>query len=160
MICLAKEMDYTLLEITKHLPMRSIDKNDGPYLERYYVGQDRRGEQTWLHRFLSADEDQFLHSHPWFADSTIICGGYTEESARIDRLKRKVTERFSVGNKNIINPCTLHRIIRVDKYTWTVLQVQPGRRRWYFIDGEGRVNDMSGGEGEDWWLNHKPRGVV
>jgi len=50
-----------------------------PYLQRYFAGTFRDGSDLWLHRFLSADGDRHLHSHPFEFSSVMLCGGYTEE---------------------------------------------------------------------------------
>jgi len=152
-----KSINDHQMEITKNLPMREIKIGDKPYLQRYYVGQNLRREQTWLHRFLSADGDRHFHSHPWYADSMIICGGYTEESAPISNFKRSHIHRFNPSDRNIINPDTLHRITQIDKYTWTVMQVHPNWGTWYFIDEDGTKKEMGKTHGEDWWMDYRHR---
>lgn len=159
MMILASTMDSNLLEITRHLPMREIKRGVDPYIERYYVGQNEAGAQTWLHRFLGFDGDEFFHSHPWYANSTIICGGYTEESATLIDLKNKKSQRFGVGDKNIINPETLHKISSVDKYTWSVMQIRPGWVEWFFINSIGGLVHMGKTTTENWWKDYGPREV-
>jgi len=95
-------MNELLLRLTANMPMKQInideirvwshvpfatgkeELRDGvidskPYLQRYYAGTFRDGSDLWLHRFLSADGDRHLHSHPFEFSSVMLCGGYTEE---------------------------------------------------------------------------------
>jgi len=59
-----------------------------PYLQRYFAGTFRDGSDLWLHRFLSADGDRHLHSHPFEFESIILHGGYTEEFIELDGSKK------------------------------------------------------------------------
>lgn len=148
-------MHEQLMIITRTLPMKTIQVNGEDYLERYFLG-DSHGTQEWLHRFLRADSERHLHSHPWDADSTILCGWYTEEvlcGNNID--KRQIT--WNSGEQNIITPNKIHRIIDVEPNTWTHMKVYPGRESsWFFINDDGEKNEMKTSP-TDWWKDCAPR---
>lgn len=141
--------------ITRTMPMKTIQVNGEDYLERYFVGK-LNGTQEWLHRFLRADSERHLHSHPWDADSTILCGWYEEEilcGNNID--KRTIT--WHEGDQNIITPDKIHRVLEVEPNTWTHMRVYPGRKpHWYFIDDNGVKTQMDTSP-EDWYLSCNPR---
>jgi len=144
-----------LMLITRTMPMKTIQVNGEDYLERYFVGE-LNGTQEWLHRFLRADSERHLHSHPWDADSTILCGWYTEEVLRVDGInKREIT--WHVGDENIISTNKIHRIIDVEPNTWTHMKVYPWREpHWYFIDDNGVKSERPASE-LSWHTKYKPR---
>jgi len=141
-----------LMIITAHMPMRVIPIDGKPYLERYFISQEPDGTQHWLHHYLTADSEHHLHSHPWYAESTILCGWYVQEEL-VEGAKK--IKRFGVGMQNFIAPETIHRIVDVDQDTWTYLKVLPERlSEWFFIEedtNEKRVMIKSGGL--DWFNN-------
>jgi hypothetical protein len=148
-------MDHNqLMLITRTMPMKKIQVNGEDYLERYFVGE-LNGTQEWLHRFLRADSERHLHSHPWDADSTILCGMYVEQIQRPNGDKYEAYR--NAGETNIITVGRLHRIIEVEANTWTHMRVYPGREpQWYFIDDNG-VKTQVDTSPEDWYLSCKPR---
>lgn len=145
-----------LMLITATMPMKTIEVGGLPYLERYYIGTHPNGTQEWLHRFLRADSERHLHSHPWDADSTILCGSYFEESQRSHGNQFKVWYRE--GMQNMISCDKMHRIVDVEPNTWTHMRVYAGREPvWYFIDDNGVKTEMKTSP-IDWWKDCKPRG--
>lgn len=144
-----------LMLITKHMPMKTIMVNGEDYLQRYYVGQNEYGDQDWLHRFLRADSERHLHSHPWHADSTILCGWYLEQTRKDSG---DVFERlWSAGDVNAIVPDRIHRIVDVQPNTWTHMRVYAGREEnWFFIDDENNKKIERASE-LDWFTKYKPR---
>jgi len=154
-----EQVNEAMMEVSKHMPMRRILVDEQPYIERYYVKTSATGEQTWLHRFLSADGDRSFHSHPWYADSVIVCGGYQEESMSHKDLTRQFARRYVPGDTNIINPTTLHMITSVDPMTWSVMQVKPNWGTWYFIDDNGKIEQMGKTHGEEWWKRYDAREI-
>lgn len=142
-----------LMRLTESLPMKTIMVNDQPYLERYYVATLPDGTQDWLHRFLRDDAERHLHTHPFHAESTILCGWYLE-----DRGDRSVY--WSEGDINRIHPETLHRIKEVAPNTWTHMCVKPGREPyWHFIEPDGTKVAMKSAP-ENWWTRHGVRGEL
>lgn len=150
-------MHDLLMLITQYMPMKTIEINGEAYLERYFVGVDENGNQNWLHRFLRDDNERHVHSHPWYADSTILCGKYLEERFLHGA---RVGIEYRAGARNSIFPSTLHRIIEVDPNTWTHMRVYAGREpTWYFIDDAGNKTEMQTSPVE-WWKDCKCRGAV
>lgn len=140
--------------ITKFMPMKTIEVNGEPYLERYYVGQNENGDQDWLHRFIRSDSERHLHSHPWYAVSTILCGWYQEQIKKGDVV---FTAHRDAGEENDIHPERIHRIIDVMPNTWTHMRVFAGREpTWFFIDDEGNRKVMETSP-VDWWKGCKAR---
>lgn len=56
-------------------PCRVIDSGGSPYLVRVYVAH-LGGWRIYLHRYVSADAEHWLHDHPFKAVSEVLCGGY------------------------------------------------------------------------------------
>lgn len=131
--------------------MKVIEVNGAPYLERYFAGLAEDGGQLWLHRFLRADSEHHLHTHPWTGTAMLLCGSYKEHlrppgtDGTLDRFRY-----FSVGDVNQIHPSTLHRIIEVQPNTWTILHIKPGRAdSWKFIADDGMETVMQASP-ENW----------
>lgn len=103
-----------LLDITADLPMKQIDVDDQPYLQRYYAGQLTRGfsagHDIWLHRFMSEDADRHLHNHPFNARSYVLLGGYTETVLRDPKSKQSMIDMLR--RQGSINRYMLHNLIR------------------------------------------------
>lgn len=148
-------MDHEQLMIfTRTMPMKTIQVNGEDYLERYYIGE-RNGVQEWLHRFLRSDSERHLHSHPWDADSTILCGWY-EEQVRLDSGYVFTATRYP-GDIVTITTDRVHRIVDAEPNTWTHMRVYAGREpTWHFIDDEGNKQIMQTSP-VDWWKDCKPR---
>jgi len=149
-----------LMVLTTGLPCKTIEINNKPYLERYHIKTNANGTQHWLHRFLRSDSERHLHSHPWTACSTIMCGCYKEEyryaNWSYDPHLKKL-ESFNKGDVNFITPDKLHRIIEVDANTWTYMIVQPEREPfWYFINDNGITHEMKTSE-PNWWQEYGVR---
>jgi hypothetical protein len=143
-----------LMLITGSMPMKAIQVNGEDYLQRYYAGE-ANGEQHWLHRFMRADSERHLHSHPWWAKSTILCGWYREECLNKDG--RKYESDFFEGDINSISPDRVHRIVQVMPNTWTHMVVFSERREeWHFIDDDGN-KEIVRSSPLDWWRSCGPR---
>lgn len=133
-----------LMRLTRRRPMKTIEVMGMPYLERYYMG-GCFGYQVWLHRFLSADGERHLHTHPWTATSIVLSGWYWEECPRGSYERREPWSRLRIA------PSRLHRIQSVRRNTWTLMIVSPGRLPfWEFVDDEGNTVLMKTSP-EDWW---------
>lgn len=138
------------------LPKRTITRDDGkPYLERWYLcgepgglkyfGEGQQTMRWWqraftrlpciyLHRFVSSDDDEELHNHPWEATSFILAGGYIEERRLFEpcdkgdfdvwiRYRKGLTSLrdYSPGMLNRIFANTYHKVTLVEKDCWTIL---------------------------------------
>jgi len=150
-----------LLSLTRNIPMRQIDSNGSPYLQRYhYYTDDEDGSQIWIHRFLSCDGDEHLHTHPLYARTLILSGGYVEQVGRFNKLTGiPMTWELmrSPGDTYEIEPDYIHRISHVLPETWTVMHVQAGRLpTWNFINADGSRVEMQSSP-EDWYLSYGPR---
>ncbi len=140
-----------LYELTKNLPMKIIPINDEPYLERYFVCEESDGTQQWLHHILRSDSERWLHTHPFNAISRILVGGYLEERFCPDPTGitkgAVIPVAYRPGSCNQITMETLHRIVRAEPNTWTLMTVKPERNpTWRFIGEEGervqRASDL------------------
>jgi hypothetical protein len=140
-----------LMVLSAHLPMRRIMVRGEVYLERYHIKNDEDGTQHWLHRFLRNDAEEHMHSHPWHAVSTVLCGGYTEDVMRIN--KTVIDNVFKAGEINY----KIHRIVDVHPNTWTYMLVRPERLpTWFFIDDSGVKIEMQTSP-PDWYKDRKTR---
>jgi len=139
-----------LMQQTASSPCRVIEVGGQPYLERYYMGTDGYECQCWLHRFLRNDSEPHLHTHPFIAESTMLCGWYIEQTPQGLRL-------VEATKSNMINFATTHRIVAVAPNTWTFLLVYPERLdTWQFIGDDGKTETVQSA-GVDWWKNYGPR---
>lgn len=86
----------------------------GPYLEKWLVLKDQKGNARYVHRFLRSDQDDETHDHPW--DNVTICieGGYWNVTpdgrfwiAPGDVVRRKATEFHRVELEPGIQPITI-----------------------------------------------------
>jgi hypothetical protein len=145
-----------LMAMTESMPMKTIVVEGNPYLERYFAGYSDSGGQWWYHRFVRADSEKHLHTHPWEGRSMILTGGYLEESRQGGGVK---WERFyRVGDFNNIFPETLHRIVEIIPNTWTLLHIKPERKAtWKFISDDGSEVVVNASP-ENWHENARPRG--
>ncbi len=113
-----------LYKYTSELPCRLIPRKGGePYLERYYVGH-LFGVTFYLHRFVSSDQEEHLHNHPWeWAKSLILSGSYDEEVV-IDLCANLhngcYTTTRTVRFWNDIGPNHFHRIANAKPGTWSL----------------------------------------
>lgn len=143
-----------MMALTANMPMKCIEINGEPYLERYFAHMLADGTQVWYHRFLRNDSERHLHSHPWSAKSQILTGAYTEQREKhgdvvfVDRV---------VGEENYIFEATVHRIVKVEPNTWTQMIVRPERKStWHFVDENGKRTEMPTSPFE-WHKDFQPR---
>lgn len=143
------------MEMTEGKPRRVIEIGGEPYLERYYMGEVQSAEgakcQHWLHRFLRNDSERHLHTHPWEASSSVLCGWYVEAlpSGQFQLRQSSSWHRITFD--------TLHRVAAVKPNTWTSLIVRPERRdTWRFVGDGGEIVTVQSA-GADWWRNCEPR---
>lgn len=159
-------MKTKLLRLTAKMPMKQIDINDKPYLQRYYAGETACGtHDIWIHRFLSEDGDRHVHNHPFVACSIVLSGGYDEQIHGKQHRTREaslvaesvvaaldfLTPTMFIGHQAMIDPFHWHRIENVLPETWTLMIVNKKRLPfWYFMDG-GKYTQMKSSP-VDWWI--------
>jgi len=121
--------------LSRYLEKRVITRRDGkPYLERYYIFHSDRFKKIpgiYLHKFLSSDEDEELHNHPWGSSvSFILTGGYIEE--RRNDKRRVVIKDVLPGSINYINHDDFHRVDLIKNYAWTLFMSGNREQDWGF----------------------------
>ena len=111
-------------------PCRVIDSGGSPYLVRVYLGH-WRGWRIYLHRYVSADGERWLHDHPFSGLSLILSGGYVEEVLpHLGAESRRSWRRWF----NWIPARKLHRIAGVMAGTWTLFIHGPHKHKWGFLE--------------------------
>lgn len=150
-----------LSRLTASRPMRLIEIDGNPYLERYHMAT-LGAFQVWLHHFVRNDAERHVHDHPWSALSVILTGGYTEEVAEAAQTHdtshhtiSRHTRQFVAPALNLITGRHMHRITEVTRGTWTLMLVGPRHGRgWFFYDDgpEGiRRRQPFASTPDDWW---------
>lgn len=127
-------INKTLFNLTTGMPIRIINIDDKPYLERYYVGS-LFGATAYLHRFVGSDGDREVHDHPWrWAFAIVLCGLYFEERLTAFDPESGWLYRFRpVRWFNLIGQTTFHRISVVRPGTWTLFIHGPRTKGWGFL---------------------------
>lgn len=150
-----------LFWLSARLPLRIIDDNGQPYLERYYIAS-LLGVRVYLHRFVASDPDRGLHDHPWaWAVSLILAGWYIEETRSGGFARNRIN--FLVGDN-------FHRVVLpIDgQDVWTIFIHRQGRAKaWGFIREfpnqhtllwhEYAYTNGTQGEEKQWWVTY-PKG--
>lgn len=157
-----KAIATILRNLVRSRPMRLIEINGEPYLERYYMGTVQ-GRQIWLHRFVRDDAERHVHDHPWTALSIILTGGYTEQVASLVTSGRAPARSTLLTRQhdrlaptiNLIGASRMHRIMSVKPDTWTLMIVGPRHGKgWFFYsqtpDGV-RARQPFSSTPDDWW---------
>jgi hypothetical protein len=131
-------MSLTLREIHRcieHLPRKTFCGENGPYLTRYVLGALPQFS-VYYHQFHRADEDREFHNHPWaWAQATILHGGYVEERLGADL--QVATTTYKVGDINVLEPATFHRVASIEEDTWSIIKVGPKVQDWGFKGQSG-----------------------
>lgn len=119
--------------------MREIRLNDGRrYIERY-LAFDLCGYRAYLHRYLAADGDRYVHDHPWpWCVGIPLVGWYDETRLRSlpsqDCPAFTQCRRIRVGSLNFMGAMSFHRIDRVGIGTWTLFVHGPRFKGWGFLE--------------------------
>jgi hypothetical protein len=161
-----------LIAFTADMPMKQIDIDGTPYLQRYYAGTTNDGHDMWFHRFLNQDADRHLHNHPFEFKTVCLHGGYAEEIKTLFGIKLNFLQKrtVAIGHLNfeslrlkIILEGTArgigswHRIAKIKPDTWTVLLVNRDNRvPFWFFEEDGECKTMKG-SGPEWFLGCKTR---
>jgi hypothetical protein len=124
---------------------RVISRHEDPYLLRVYLTPrafpDDNGVRPFLHYFVRGDRDSNPHSHPWWAGSLILTGGYAEQRLVGAQLLSRI---FKPGNLNFLARSTFHRadLLQPDIGCWTLIFTGPhvGETgdEWGFFDMDER----------------------
>lgn len=132
-------------------PARCIPIRNKAYLLRFHLFRVM-GKDFYLHQFLCADAERWLHDHPHeYGLGIVLRGSYVQEwmTGMCPERGPIVTEqhlrRFGL---NWIRGRDAHRIIRAEPGTWTLFIRSERKKEWGFyevrdnvivLDGEGDV---------------------
>lgn len=126
-------MERILKWLVRRLPMAVIERDNKPYLFRYYLWKSKKpnGPAAFIHHIVDSDPDVELHDHPWdVSRAVILSGGYREQRYTTTYPWSEgmlgITERlFTPGMVNTIRSNDFHRIL-----------LSPGTSAWtLFIHG-------------------------
>lgn len=130
--------------------------HDGePFLDRWGIVWDRLGG-FYVHHIVGPDPGMDLHDHPWSFVTVVLRGGYFEHVLESRQAMESVAEVSRIGRywgwREVIDvtkpngirtrrlpsvhrmPLHLaHRIVAVDRNTWTLVLRGPTRREWGFF---------------------------
>ena len=107
------------------------------YLMRFWISEpqiNKKGSfssrnSLLLHHFLKPDDDSHLHNHPWTGRSTILSGGYIEET--MEGLKK-----VKPLDSNCITADKYHRVKSIENNTWSLVHTGDKEGEWGFlVDG-------------------------
>lgn len=163
--------DY-MLKLTANMPMKQIDVNGKPYMQRYFAGTTADDYDIFIHRFLSADGEEHLHSHPRDSYSLVITGGYNEETGcevgsvwlppKVFVLQDVLTFPIMISAVDFfgrhISVFDWHRITSVEPETWSMFIVGPYILPfWCFKEKDGTITPVASSP-RDWWKSCGVRG--
>lgn len=121
-----------LYRLSARLPVRLINRNGVPYLERYYLG--RLGPCTaYLHRFVAGDGDPEPHDHPWGACSLVLNGHYIESRCELSGRDGLLCRLRRVAWFNRLRRGDIHQIVNARPETWTLFIHGRIRKNWGFF---------------------------
>lgn len=83
----------------------------------------------YLHKFITGDAAEALHTHPFYMFSVILRGGYVEETPG--------GGRRMIARWNWITPDTEHKIQYTLHGTWSLCFGWRVRDHWFFRDAHG-----------------------
>jgi hypothetical protein len=152
-------MNRLLYWIGSRLPLRIIDDEGRPYLERYYLFT-LLGVRCYLHRFVGSDPARGLHDHPWpWAGSILLSGSYLEQTraglARVrwfnwllgDSFHRVVLDQDAMDQPIFVWTLFFHRAKYVKH--WGFLREWPNERTMLW----SKYGAQPLGEDKPWWLS-------
>ncbi len=125
------------------LESKELPSEDGtPYTTRYIVRKTDAGS-VYLQNIHRADLDPAMHNHPWrWMRATILHGAYVQERGAVvgNQYCRLPTMHGREGYSYEMAEHDLHRIVQVERDTWTLLFVGPKRDNWgFWVEGRGWV---------------------
>jgi hypothetical protein len=108
-----------------------------------YIGIKADWGNLYLHHILRSDDDPDPHDHPWDFTSTILSGGYTDETWNwFGRALRAGPWMHPVAPGRIVHRKAehIHRVrLNNEQPAWTLVKTGPYRRDWNFIKEAGPV---------------------
>ena len=116
--------------------------NKNPYLIRYYLlftDRDKFPFNVFIHKFMTGDDDEDPHDHPWGFFHIILSGGYWEQIPLDDKDGNKFYKGFykvwrQPGYWNIVNSKYTHRVDLDDTKPkpWTLFIPFKHNNEWGF----------------------------
>ena len=112
-------------------------RNEDIYLMRFWVNEPKKNTKgsyssrnsLLLHHFLKPDDDDHLHNHPWTGRSTILSGGYQEETL-------EGIQKVKPMDSNVITADKYHRVKSIEDNTWSLVHTGDKEGEWGFlVDG-------------------------
>jgi hypothetical protein len=145
-------LERALFFLSGYLPIRFIAREGERYLERYHLCK-LGSVKLILHRFVSGDQDEEMHNHPWrWAVAIVLSGHYLE--ARPGQPDRRLS-RFQL---NLLKADTFHRIVRCQPDTWTLFIHGRRVQEWGFSDATQPETPASIQPRYTNWYKTAPRG--
>lgn len=128
-----------------------------------YMGRWALFETRWLsarvHYIASADDDRALHDHPWNFVSLVLQGGYVEARPRsVEPCFGEVVQPAPMGESSVVraeqvdmtcrragalafrHATDRHRVVAVQRGTYTLFVYGPARQWWGFYTPEGKIH--------------------
>ena len=103
--------------------IKEIRSKEGELHFQRYLLWETKWFNVYIHKIYRADEDEHLHSHPWYFAGIILEGGYIEE--REDGEKKRSKFSLLYGDlayfhkiKKILAPTKTLFIAGKKKYAW------------------------------------------
>lgn len=122
-----------LARLCRSLPARVIETGDKPYLYRIFLFE-LLGWRCYLHHFVSADAERWLHDHPFDGLSIVLTGSYIEERLTcLDWPTIRVHERRIRWFNYVAGTC-FHRVLSPRPDTWTLFLHSPKYKGWGFLE--------------------------
>ena len=108
--------------------------DDDIYLMRFWINQPQANTKgsyssrnsLLLHHFLKPDDDKHLHNHPWAGRSTILSGGYVEET-------QEALKTVKAFDSNMITSDKYHCVKSIDPNTWSLVHTGDKESEWGFL---------------------------
>lgn len=137
-------------------PARLIESGGGPYMYRVFLFSVF-GWNAYLHHFVSADAERWLHDHPFNGLAIVLSGEYVEERLVAFGWPEVRTKLRHVNLWNWISGHTFHRIIAPAPNTWTLFLHSPKFKGWGFLypveepAGIAYINPYGNVGAAKWW---------
>ncbi len=106
-----------------------IRKNGKLYLRRIFIFRSKNF-CVFLHNIRMPDDDRDPHDHPWNFVGAVLWGGYLEMRYTAKGAKRLV--RRTTGSIAYRKATDIHRIVKVEDNTWTLIFTGPKINNWGF----------------------------